>query len=104
VHFGWKPHWIRAPPLPESDSEDSINGDYDDEYPLLDIKDIELTSIKAQIVKNNLKVYEQIAKKSAKAITFLRGDLVTFKIPPKLRLVGELLRLLVRITKVVRGR
>jgi hypothetical protein len=90
--------------LPESDSEDSINSDNDNEYPLLDIKDIKLTSIKAQIVKNNLKVHEQIAKKGAKAITFLRGDLVTLKIPPKLRLVGELLRLLVHIIKVVRSR
>ena len=79
VHFSQKPHWIRAPPLPKWDSKDSINSNDDDndKYLLLDIKDIKLTSIKAQIVKNNLKVHEQIAKKGAKAITFLKGDLIT---------------------------
>ena len=72
VHFGWKPHWIGAPPLSEDDSddEDSIDGDDDDEYPPTDLDDLELTEIEAQIVKNNLKVHEQIAKKGALETSF----------------------------------
>jgi hypothetical protein len=88
VHFGRKPHWIGAPLLEESDSEDSINGDDDDEYPPTEPDDIEITEIEAQILKNNLKVYEQMAKKGAPAIIFKKGDLVTLKIPVKLRLTS----------------
>ena len=106
VHFSRKPHWIGAPPLEEKDSndEDSINSGDDNEYPPTDVDDIELTEIEAQIVKNNLKVHEQMAKKGALEITYYKGDLVTLKIPVKLRLVGELVRLPVCIIKVVRSR
>jgi hypothetical protein len=105
VHFGRKPHWIGAPPLLEdSDDEDSIDGDDDDEYPPTDINDFELMEIEAQIVKNNLKVHEKMAKKGALETSFQKGDLVTLKVPPKLRLVGEMPRIPVRIIKVIRGR
>ena len=106
VHFGWKPHWIGAPPIQEDiDNEGSIDGDDDDkEYPPTDVDDIELMEIEAQIVENNLKVYKQIAKKGALEISFHKGNLVLFKVPVKLRLVGELLQIPVRIIKVVRSR
>jgi hypothetical protein len=106
VHFGWKPHWIRASPIQEKDidDEDSIDSDNDNEYPLTDIDDIELTKIEARIVENNLKVYKQIAKKRALEVAFHKGDLVLLKVPVKLRLVGELPRIPVRIIKVVHGR
>jgi hypothetical protein len=44
-----------------------------------------------------------MVKKGVRAIAFLKGDLATLKIPSKLCLVGELLRLLVRIIKCVCG-
>ena len=32
VHFGQKPHWIREPPLEETDSDNSTDSDNDNEY------------------------------------------------------------------------
>jgi hypothetical protein len=51
------------------------------------------------VVANNLKVHACIAAKGGATTTFKPGDLVTLKIPPKQRLVGEALRLLVRVIK-----
>jgi hypothetical protein len=110
VHFGRKPHWIGAPLIGDQDPEeegddDSIDGDNsDEEYPPTEPGDIELTEIEAQILKNNLKVMEQMAKKGAPAKTFPTNTLVTLKIPVKLRLTGEMQRLPVRIIKCIRGR
>lgn len=76
---------------------DSVNGDDDDnesEYLETNVNDLLITDIKAVVVANNLRVYKQMAKKGTLSTTFKAGDLVTLKIPLKLRLVGELLRLL----------
>jgi hypothetical protein len=107
VHFGRKPHWIGAPLIRDQDTEeddDSINGDDDKEYPPSDPGDIEIIEIEAQILKNNLKVMEQMAKKGAPAKTFPNDTLVTLRIPVKLRLTSEMQWLLVRIIKCIRGR
>ena len=94
VHFGWKPHWIGAPLIGDQDDDEddeSIDGDNDDEeYPPTEPGDIEITEIEAQILKNNLKVMEQMAKKGAPAMIFLKDALVTLKILVKLRLIGEM--------------
>jgi hypothetical protein len=72
VHFGRKPHWIGAPPLLEEvNNEDSIDGDNDDdEYLPTDVDELELIEIEAQIIKNNLKVHEKMAKKGALETSF----------------------------------
>ena len=97
VFFGRKPHWIGNLPLEDSDSnKDNINGDDDDsdDYPETDEEALEITEIEAQVVANNLKVHKRIAKRGGSTTIFNTGDLVTLKIPNKLRLVGELLHLL----------
>jgi hypothetical protein len=96
VHFSQKPHWIGAPLIGDQDpkeegDDDSIDGDNsDEEYPPIEPRDIELIEIEAQILKNNLKVMEQRAKKGALAKTFPTNTLVTLKIPVKLRLTSEM--------------
>jgi hypothetical protein len=84
---------------------DSVNGDDNDdsEYLETNIEDLEITGIEAQVVANNLKVHKRIAKKGAPTTVFKAGNLVTLKIPPKMRLVGELLRLLARVIRLVRS-
>jgi hypothetical protein len=67
------------------------------------LEDLELTEIEAQVVANNLNVQSRIAKKATASTIFKASDLATLKIPPKLRLTGELLRLLVRVIWPVRG-
>ena len=110
VHFGWKPHWIGAPLIGDQDPEeegddDSIDGDNsDEEYPPIEPGDIELIEIEAQILKNNLKVMEQMAKKGALAKTFPKDALVTLKTLVKLRLTGEMQWLPIRIIKCIRSR
>jgi hypothetical protein len=102
VYFGWKPHWIGTV-LQESD-QTSVDGDDDDsDYPETDLEDLELTEIEAQVVANNLNVQSRMAKKATASTIFKAGDLATLKILPKLRLTGELLRLLVRVIRPVRG-
>jgi hypothetical protein len=62
-----------------------------------------LPEIETQVVANHLKVHKRMAKKGAPTTVFKAGDLVTLKIPLKMRLVGELLRLRARIIRQVRS-
>ena len=51
VHFGWKPHWIGAPLIGDQDDDEddeSIDSDNDDEeYPPIELGDIEIIEIEA---------------------------------------------------------
>jgi hypothetical protein len=50
VFFGWKPHWIGALPLDDSDTDvNSVNGDDNDndKHAKTDVEDLEITEIEA---------------------------------------------------------
>jgi hypothetical protein len=66
--------------------------------------DLVLIEIETQVVANNTHIHAQMIKvNSGKSKVFYDGDIATLRIPPKLRLKTEAIRLLVRVLKCKNG-
>ena len=113
VWFGRKPHWITAWTAQtnnqvnqDNEDEDSDQDYHDDDSNQDDSgdEDLVLTEIETHVAANNARLHARMIKaNSGRSPLFVEGSIATLKIPPKLRLKIEGVRLPVRVLEYKNG-
>jgi hypothetical protein len=111
VWFGRKPHWLKELQLPQAETgfydndNENTDQDYnDDDQDNDNDVDLVLTEIEARVAANNAYIHTAMIKAhNGKSKEFKDGDIATLKIPLKLRLKTEAIRLPVRVLEFKNG-
>jgi len=113
VWFGRKPHWITARTAQtnnqvnqDNEDEDSDQDYHDDDSNQDDSgdEDLVLTEIETRVAANNARLHARMIKaNSGRSPLFVEGSIATLKIPPKLRLKTEGVRLPVHVLEYKNG-
>jgi hypothetical protein len=104
VWFGRKPHWVSR--IRELVNYDNDNSDQDDDNDddIDPSQDLVLMEIETRVAANNARLHAQMIKaNSGRSLIFELGTIVTLKIPSKLRLNIESVRLPVRVLEYKNG-